>query len=600
MSIPTPTPRPEYPRPRLIRDTTWLNLNGIWEFEKDAVNSGFGRNLQNVAPYSQSILVPFCPESKLSGIEDTDFMLAVWYRRSFTLPAFDGKRILLHFGAVDYQSTVWVNGQIVGEHRGGYTPFTFDITSAAKEGENVIVLHAEDDTRSDYIPSGKQSEQPYNYGCMYTRSTGIWQTVWVEIVPRTYVVNTKLTPDVDNRTLHCQIKLAGGANRLPLKATVVRDGVDLFSKTVVCNATSALFDMTFPEDVEMLLWDVGQPNLYDLRIEVGDDSVLAYFGMRKVTLTETHLEINDRPVFMRLVLDQGYYPDGIYTAPTDDDLRRDIELAMSVGFNGARLHMKIFEPRLIYWADKLGYILWGEFENWGLNDSRENAFLATQPEFLAEMERDYNSPAIIGWCPFNETSAERNYDVFRAMYNDIHAIDPVRPVIDSSGWMHVITDIYDVHDYEQNPAIFRRRYVDELCAGKVFVNFPEHGEVYEGQPYFVSEFGGTFWDIDAVTAVHKTSDGLVYRNSGVAIEDGNDSRNAWGYGKSPEDMKEFYDRFEGLVTALLDSPRVCGYCYTQLTDVFQEKNGLFAFDRRSKFDPAILHEIQTRKAAIEK
>ncbi len=576
------TPRPEYPRPRLVREGNWINLNGTWEFEKDALNSGRDRGMQDIAPYSQSITVPFCPESKLSGIEDTDFMLAVWYRRAFTLPSFTGKRVILHFGAVDYKATVWVNGTVVGEHRGGYTPFSFDITDKVHAGENTVVLHAEDDTRSDYIPSGKQSERHYNYGCMYTRSTGIWQTVWVELVPETYIVNTKLTPDVDNRTLHCQIKLAGKANRMPMKATVCKDGVELFSKTVICGATSALFDMVFPADTEMALWNPGKGELYDLRLELGEDKVLAYFGMRKVALTDNCLEINDKPVFMRLVLDQGYYEDGIYTAPSDEALRRDIELSMAVGFNGARLHMKIFEPRLIYHADRMGYLLWGEFENWGLNDSRENAFLATQPEFLAEMERDYNSPAIIGWCPFNETSAERNYDVFRAMYNDIHAFDPIRPVIDSSGWMHVITDIYDVHDYEQNPEIFRRRYVDELCAGKAHVNFPQYGEVYEGQPYFVSEFGGTFWDIDA------------------CIEEGNDNRNAWGYGKSPEDMEELYERFEGLVTALLDSPRVCGYCYTQLTDVFQEKNGLFAFDRRPKLDAARLREIQTRVAAIEK
>lgn len=575
-------PRPEYPRPRLVRDCTWINLNGIWEFEKDAVNSGMDRALFDPkAPFSQKILVPFVPESKLSGIEDVDFMLAVWYRRTFTLPAHSG-RILLHFGAVDYRTVVWVNGKRIGDHRGGYVPFSFDITDVAVTGENTIVVYAFDDTRNDLVPSGKQSDRYFNHGCSYTRSTGIWQTVWVELVPSTYIVNTKLTPDVDNRTLHCQIKLSGSANKLPMTARVLKDGEEVFSKTVVCNNTSALFDMVWPDDKELKLWDVGAPELYDLELTVGEDKAVAYFGMRKVTLTDTCLQINDRPVFMRLVLDQGYYPDGIYTAPSDDELRLDIERSMAVGFNGARLHMKIFEPRLIYWADKLGYMLWGEFENWGLNESKEASFLAVQPEFLAEMERDYNSPAIIGWCPFNETSAARNYDVFRAMYNDIHAFDPIRPVIDSSGWMHVITDIYDVHDYNQDPVSFRKRYCEDLCNGKVFVNFPQHGEVYEGQPYFVSEFGGTFWDIDE------------------QIAEGNNGREAWGYGKSPEDMEELYKRFEGLITALLDSPKVCGYCYTQLTDVFQEKNGLYAFDRRPKFDAARLHEIQTRPAAIEK
>jgi len=575
-------PRPEYPRPRLVREGNWINLNGQWEFEKDAVNSGMDRRLWEKEPFSQSITVPFVPESKLSGIEDVDFMLAVWYRRRFTLPEGHKGRVLLHFGAVDYRTTVWINGRKVGDHRGGYVPFTFDITDAAVSGENTVVVYAWDDTRNDLVPSGKQTTLYYNHGCSYTRSTGIWQTVWVELVPTTYIVNTKLTPDVDNRTLHCQIKLAGYAGKLPLTARVLKDGEEIFTKTVVCNHTSALFDMVWPEDKEMVLWDVGKGELYDLELSVGEDKAVAYFGMRKVALSKNCLEINDRPVFMRLVLDQGYYPDGIYTAPTDDDLRRDVELSMAVGFNGARLHMKIFEPRLIYWADKLGYLLWGEFENWGLNESKEASFLSVQPEFLAEMERDYNSPAIIGWCPFNETGANRSYDVFRAMYNDIHAYDPVRPVIDSSGWMHVVTDIYDVHDYNQDPVSFRKRYCEDLVNGNVFVNFPQHGEVYEGQPYFVSEFGGTFWDIDE------------------KIAEGNDNRQAWGYGKSPEDMEELYARFDGLVSALLDSPKVCGYCYTQLTDVFQEKNGIFAFDRRAKFDAARLHAIQTKVAAIEK
>lgn len=567
-------PRAEYPRPQLVREK-WLCLNGQWDFEIDQADSGRERGLWD-APYSKKINVPFAPESKLSGVEFVDFMRAVWYRRTFKVPAdWNGGRVLLHFGAVDYRCEVRVNGKSVGTHRGGYTPFVFDITDVAAPGEDAtVVVYCYDDTKSPLQPTGKQAQGYANSGCVYTRTTGIWQTVWLEYVPKTYVRMLKLTPDVDNACLHIRFELNESAQGRTAHADVSFAGEHVSSAEAVVTGKYAEFDVAVPD---AKLWGPGEPNLYDLDLTVGDDTVRAYFGMRKVTINGYAIEINDKPVYQRLVLDQGFYPDGIYTAPTDEDLRRDVELSMDVGFNGARLHMKIFEPRLIYWADKLGYLLWGEYPNWGLDESDPAALLAMLPEWLAEIERDYNSPAIVGWCPFNETGDRRRADTFITVYDATRAIDPMRPIIDSSGYHHAKTDIYDVHNYEQDPARFREHFATVAAGTGKFWTNSERQLQYDGkQPYFVSEYGGTFWDIDA---------------KGEA---------GWGYGKAPEDMEELYRRLEGLTDVLLENPRMCAYCYTQLTDVFQEKNGIYAFDRRPKFDAARLRAIFGKKAAIEK
>jgi len=298
--------------------------------------------------------------------------------------------------------------------------------------------------------------------------------------------------------------------------------------------------------------------------------------MRKVAINGYAIEINDKPVYQRLVLDQGFYEDGIITASDVSQLENDILLSKKVGFNGARLHMKVFEPYTLYYADKLGYLCWGEFPNWGLRDMNPGYLNVFIPGWMEAMERDYSSPALVGWCPMNETSSRRIPETFRNIYNITRAIDPYRPVIDTSGYVHVVTDIYDVHDYEQDPKEFASHYVSlKTGVGEVYVNDP-HMEKYEGQPYFVSEMGGIFWDIS---------------------EKGSDD---WGYGENPKDIEEFYTRFEGLINILLDNPKMCALCYTQLTDVFQEKNGIYAFDRREKFDAERLYKILTRKAAIEK
>ena len=567
-------PRPEYPRPQFVREG-WLNLNGAWQFEIDNGGSGRQRGLAEKNPLSGEIIVPFCPESRLSGVGNTDFMRAVWYRRTFTLPQeAEGKRVFLHFGAVDYLCEVWINGQSVGTHRGGYVSFSFEITDALISGENTIVVCADDDLRNGHQPFGKQSDQYLSHGCSYTRTTGIWQTVWLEWTNATRIAHVRLTPDYANTAVHIEAELDGPIDGVELRACASFDGQPMGEGTARPNGKLA--SLTLPR-AESHPWNVGQPNLYDLALTLQADgqtvdALQSYFGLRSITLDGYACKINGKPVFQRLILDQGFYPDGIYTAPTDEELKNDILRAMAMGFNGARLHQKVFEARFLYWADHLGYICWGEMPSWGADPKDAWILPAFLDEWLQSIRRDYSSPAIVGWCPWNETWGESNngqhQETMRITYRVTKAIDPIRPCIDASGGIHVETDIFDTHDYEQNPAVFGPRYAPD--APLIYDRLHQRQQ-YAGGPVFVSEYGGIAW------------------NEG----------SGWGYGESPKSPEEFIERYRGLTSALLDNPRHIGLCYTQLTDVEQECNGLYTYDRQPKFDPAIIHAITSRKAAIE-
>lgn len=576
----TGVPRNEYPRPQFMRgEDSWLCLNGEWEFELDLSDSGEERHLENADKLGSKIAVPFAPESSLSGVGYTDFIPSVWYKRSFVLAKenLDG-RVLLHFGAVDDTATVWVNGTLAGDHRGGYTPFTLDVTKLVKEGENSVVVHAKDDVKDPLQPSGKQSAKYANHGCFYTRSTGIWQTVWLEFVPETYIGTVKIVPDVPNGKVAVEVVTCGAESSGELRAVAAFDGDEVAETTVKVSGHRASFSLGIKDPV---LWDIGCGNLYDLCLTLGDDMLSCYFGMRSVEVDGYKFRINGKSVFQRLVLDQGYFPEGIYTAKSEEDFERDIKLSMSVGFNGARMHMKAFEPGFIAAADRLGYILWGEFPNWGLDTTRDGAFDRLAPAWREEVERDISAPSIIGWCPLNEIWTVENHEFVKNLYLLTKTLDPSRPAIDISGFMHSeFTDIYDVHDYEQNVEEFRKHY-DPLVTGvgKAFVNYPDFEKPRdETIPYFVSEFGGTLW---------------------IADEEGKEKGGSWGYGDGPDSREEFYTRFEGLIGALLGNERVCGFCYTQFTDVMQEKNGIFCFDRTPKFDAERIRAVVTRRAAIE-
>ncbi len=563
-------PRNEHPTPQFERET-WENLNGKWDFEFDFGVSKLETGILNREKWEGEIIVPFCPESKLSGIEHVDFIPAVWYRRkiNITEKQLEG-RVFIHFGAVDYHARIFVNGKEAGSHKGGYSSFKIDITDFVSVGENTLCVYAVDDVRSPLQPIGKQCREYFSRGCDYTRTTGIWQTVWLEFVPKTHIKSFKIFPDYLNGTVTISAVVEGDG---AFEAKAFYEG-----KEMGCFCKNAEGYITGEISLnEIHLWEVGKGRLYDLELTFGDDVVKSYFGLRNVKLDGYKFLINGKSVFQRLVLDQGFYPDGIYTAPTEEDLIKDIEISMAVGFNGARLHQKVFEPRFLYHCDRLGYIVWGEFANWGADYSSYQSLEIMLPQWLECVERDFNHPSIIGWCPFNETwdvdGRKQNDEYIRNIYNATKHVDETRPCIDTSGNFHVETDIYDVHDYEQNPEIFKANYDRLMSEGVLYEKFPNR-QNYVGGPAFVSEYGGIQWSI-------------------------NPGERDWGYGTAPKTEEEFVARYKGLTEALLDNSRMFGFCYTQLYDIEQEQNGLYYYDRTPKFDTEIFRKINSRKAAIE-
>ncbi len=571
-------PRNEHPNPGFYRND-YINLNGEWDFEFDFSNSGIDRKLYNVdVPFSKKIIVPFCPESELSGIGYKDFIAAVWYKRIVNLTAEQlskGKAFIV-FGAVDFHARVYVNGEFAGEHFGGYISFRIDATKFLKEGDNVITVYAEDDTRDYHQGRGKQSELCYSHDCDYTRTTGIWQTVYMEFCPENYIKNFKVYPNIGNGSVTITADLNGKGD---FSAVAFWDGKEVGSAKAECFGQTASVTV---ELSEKHLWEVGKGGLYSLTLSFGGDVVTSYFGLREVRLTDKAVEINGKPVFQRLVLDQGFYPDGIYTAPSAEALKNDILLSMKVGFNGARLHEKIFEPLFLHYCDELGYIVWGEHANWGMDWSKFDSIRYYLLEVEEEIERDFNHPSIVGWCPYNETwdidGRKQDDDVLRIVYRTVKAMDKTRPCIDTSGNYHVETDIFDVHDYDQDVAIFRGHY-ENLAEKNILFDHQGHKQTWKGEPVFMSEYGGIRVELAAF--------------------DENDREKAWGYGNAATSLEEFYERYDGLTTTLIDNPKMIGFCYTQLTDVEQELNGIYRYDRSEKFDAEILYKINTKKAAIE-
>ncbi|MCF3962067.1 glycoside hydrolase family 2 protein [Streptomyces fuscigenes] len=598
------TPRPEHPRPSFVR-ADWLNLNGTWEFARDPGDSGLERGLLD-APLPERITVPFCPESELSGIGDTDFHHAVWYRRRVRIPAeWAGRRTLLHFGAVDHDATVWVDGVEVARHSGGFTSFTADLGDVVRAGEEAVVVVRARDAAHGPQARGKQSTRYENHSCLYTRTTGIWQTVWLEPVAPVHFGRPRITPDLGGGCFHLELPLAGRRAGHTVRARLAdergtaaeasaRADLDLAPRLV----------LPVPED-RRRPWCPEDPHLYEVVLELvaADgtvvDTATCTAGLRSVTLDGKRVLLNGRPVFQRLVLDQGWYPDGLMTAPDDAALVRDIELSLAAGFNGARLHQKVFEERFLHHADRLGYLVWGEFGDWGaserpVGEDNQQPTAGFVAQWLEAVERDYSHPSVVGWCPLNETRqllTDRTAvldDVTRAMFLATKAHDTSRPVLDASGYAHRVpeADVYDAHCYEQDPEAFRA-LMGGLESDEPFVNPQDEtpGVVwsvpYRGQPYFCSEFGGIWWNPEEVEIT------------------GDDRDVSWGYGRRPRDEEEFHRRFEGLTGVLLEDRHMFGYCYTQLTDVFQEQNGIYRFDRSPKLDVARVRAAQQRSAAFE-
>lgn len=561
-----PQPRPEYPRPQFER-SQWVNLNGTWNFEFDFGESGKDRSLQKAEQLSQQITVPFCPESKLSGVAHTDFINCLWYQRKLSIPAdWSGKKILLNFGAVDYYTEIYIDGEFVQSHWGGSSSFSADITRFVKSGQtHNLVLQVKDDLRSGKQTGGKQCTNFYSGGCSYTRVTGIWQTVWMEAVDKKGLKTAVVRPDIDQKQLIITPEFYQESNNT--LEIVLKDGdKTVAKKSVTCSNSSTII---LPVK-NMKLWSPENPFLYDLVYQVKDqqgniiDEVKSYAGMRKVHTADGIFYLNNEPYFQRLVLDQGYYPDGVWTAPSDEALKNDIVLGKEAGFNGARLHQKVFEERYYYWADKLGYLTWGESASWVMDINDELAVRNYIGEWTEVVARDRNHPSLVTWTPFNETwgSREGVYPrLIRDIYHITKSIDPTRPINDASGDDHILTDIWSVHNYEQDGSKLAEQL--EFKEGKEPYRNSRDKKflaVYEGQPYMVDEFGGIGW---------------------MSAEE---RKNSWGYGNIPQTLEEFYTRLESQVKALKDAKHVMGFCYTQLTDVEQEKNGIYYYNRTPKLD----------------
>jgi beta-galactosidase/beta-glucuronidase len=595
-------PRPEYPRPQ-FRRRAWINLNGEWSFAFDDMDAGLAGRWPDVtpqelrsddSPFDRSIVVPFCYQAELSGIGETAFHDVVWYARTFEYTPAGEERLLLHFGAVDYRAAVWVNGVQVAFHEGGHTPFFADVTDAlsGEGGENVVVVRAEDPSRDVTIPRGKQYWNEESEGIFYTRTTGIWQTVWLEPVNRRRIEKLRLTPDVDAASIDLDVEIVGVEPGMSLRASITFEGEPVLEDTIglwssrVERSLPLLRRGAAPETPHLsewpgaVLWSPEDPNLYDLRLELlGEagrvlDAVESYFGMRKIEVKDGKVLLNGRPLYQRLVLDQGYFPEGLLTAPTDDDLRRDVELAKEMGFNGARKHQKVEDPRWLYWADTLGLLVWGETAN--AYQYSPDYVRRMSAEWQEAVERDYNHPCIVAWVPMNESWGVPDLahdpgqtEHLLSLYHLTRSLDGTRPVVSNDGWEHALTDLCTIHDYRDADAL-RTSYGSREAAihakpARRTVYVAGHG--HRGEPILISEFGGIAFSRDEA---------------------------GWGY-SMVFDAEEFLERYESLIEALLQSEPVQGFCYTQLTDVEQEVNGLLTYDRKPKAPLEKIREITVRE-----
>ncbi len=566
-------PRNEYPRPQFVRKE-WVNLNGPWTYEFDPGKSGLERGLKNSTGFANEIIVPFCPESKLSGVAHTDFIEAMFYHKKLMIPAdWAGKRILLHFGAVDYECEGFVNGEYCGIHFGGTSSFTFDLTNFVTPGaENDLVLSIRDDLRSRLQPGGKQSRAYQSYECFYTRTTGIWQTVWMEAVAMDAMKRCKIVPDLDAGAFHFTPEFYQEKQGRNLNVAVLADGKTVAEKTVPANS-AVPFTVELPD---VRPWSPEDPFLYDVKYELTDadgkiiDTVMSYAGMRKIHIEGNQIFLNNKKIFLRLVLDQGFYEDGIWTAPSDEALKKDIELSMAAGFNGARLHQKVFEERFHYWADKMGYLTWGESASWSamcfISSQDPATFWQSAWNFMSEwreiMERDLNHPSIIAWTPSNEVWSFQDYKSYcrfmTELYDLTKSIDPTRPCNETSGYHHVKTDLWTIHLYSPNAETLAAQLYP--ADKPVHMRTPEQG--YNGQPYILDEFGGFMF---------------------IPPERQKFAENTWGYhGIDLKNEDELCAKIAEQVALMIDDDRVAGYCYTQLTDVEQEQNGIYNYDRTPK------------------
>ncbi len=568
----------EYPRPQLRRQE-WTSLNGKWKFIFD--NEERYQNPCDIKTWTHEIMVPFAPECKASGIGDTGFHRICWYQREFDVDP--KEHVILHFGAVDYHARVWVNDRLVAEHEGGHTPFSADITLALKEhGPQQVTVWVEDDPFDLEKPRGKQDWLLHPHSIWYPRTTGIWQTVWLERLGSTFIERIRWTPHLERWEIGFEAFIAGKLKpgmRVALRLTrgdqlLVKDVYEVIGGEV--HRRISLSDPGIDDYRNDLLWSPERPTLIDARIEVWDgdtliDEVQSYTALRSAHIQRDRLMLNGRPYQLRLVLDQGYWPDTFMTAPNDDALGRDVELVKLMGFNGVRKHQKIETPRFLYWADKLGLVVWEEMPSAYRFTNKSIQRLTS--EWMEAIERDYSHPCIIVWVPFNESwgvpdlpQSPAHRDAVQAFYHLTKTLDPTRPVIGNDGWESAATDIIGIHDYDCNPVTLRERYGPFVKPEELFDRRRPGGRIltldgypHRGQPIILTEFGGI--------ALMNTAAGP--------------NGKVWGYMES-QNAEEFTRAYEALLEVASKTALFSGFCYTQFTDTFQEANGLLYADRTPK------------------
>jgi beta-galactosidase/beta-glucuronidase len=575
----------DYPRPQFVR-TNWMSLNGKWDFCFDDDVRGEGENWFGEIPPGLSITVPFTYETKASGIGEESFHSCVWYQKLFSIPQ-DArrKRLILHFQAVDYLAKVWINGNYVGQHEGGYAAFSFDITDFVNpDEENRLVVEVLD-SDSCTQPRGKQRWVKNNFGCWYVQTTGIWQSVWLEYVEPQRIDSVRMTPDIDTNSISFEYKVLGAekGNDLQLKTHIRFNGKSV--KEIQSKVERSIFSF----DVNLISescgewkvshWHPNHPNLYDVEFSLlknGQevDRVYSYFGMRKISIEKGKILLNNVPYYQRLLLDQGYWSDSHLTPPSEEALIEDIDKTLEMGFNGVRKHQKLEDPRFLYWCDRKGLLVWSEMAAaYEFNDDAVGRFTR---EWLEVVHQHYNHPCIVTWVPFNESWGIANIFTDRkqqqfteAIYHLTKSLDQTRPVVVNDGWEHTISDIITLHDYEELGERFYDRYQNKeaILNNEISYNHYKYafskGYEYKGQPVLISEYGGIAFTTEQ----------------------------GWGYGKQVKSEEEFLERYRNITKAIKHTDYICGFCYTQITDVQQEVNGLLTEDRKPKVDLKKIKEI---------
>lgn len=585
----------DYPRPQLRREK-WVNLNGSWDFAFDDGRKGFSERWNEGFTPDHKILVPFTYETEKSGIHDETVHPQVWYQRTFTVDEEDlqsGKRVLLHLEGSDYRTFVYVNGSLLRVHEGGYSRFSADVTDAVHPGNNDLTVCVQDSLDVQQ-PRGKQRWEKENFACWYVQTTGIWKTVWLETVSAVHLERLKLTPHLSDVSLEAECEIAGideelSAEEKPLRLRLTASFEDItvnVSEVSICRnpvnvKLPLLSARVSPEGVRR--WTPDRPDLYDLKAEIvaADGSVLdevfSYFGMREVTIEGSQVLLNGARLYQRLILDQGYWKGSGLTPPSEQALIDDIDHILALGYNGLRKHQKTEDERFLFWCDVKGMLVWSETPAaYVFTDKAEEAFTR---EWLSIVRQNYSHPCIITWTPFNESwgvpqirNDERQQEFVDGICALTRSIDPYRPVVSNDGWEQTDTDLLTIHDYVEKGEDFTTLYHehwDEILDGEVFPNGSRpviaSGYEYAGQPVLLTEYGG------------------------IAFAGG--ATGAWGYGNTVKSEEEFLRRFASITMAIKNTPWICGYCYTQVSDVQQEINGLMDEDHRFKVDPEKIRKI---------